>query len=136
MADPNTAPIYVKSSNMAAVLFQTADTTVPKDLIVAGAAGTKVMRINCTSDDTVTVTMGVFLHNGVSAFLVGRVPVPTLSGTNGTAPAVNLLDVSKIACLDIDGELFIPSGWKVQVAPLATVGTAKTVTVIGVAGEY
>jgi hypothetical protein len=132
----NTLAIFVESANIAAVLFQNADGTTPKDLVSAGADGTKVLRINCTSDDTVTVTMGVYLYIGGSAYLLGRVPVVTLSGTNGTAPAVNLLDATKIACLDQDGELFIPSGSKIQVAPLASVSSAKTVTVVCFAGDY
>ena len=41
-----------------------------------------------------------------------------------------------IAGLDSDGELFLPSGYKVQVAPLASVTAAKTVTVVCIGGDY
>jgi len=35
-----------------------------------------------------------------------------------------------------DGEFFIPTGYKIQVAPLAAVTAAKTVTVVCLAGDY
>ena len=63
-------------------------------------------------------------------------PVPTLSGTDGSAASVDLLDSTLIAGLDSDGELFLPSGYKVQVAPLASVTAAKTVTVVCIGGDY
>lgn len=132
----NTAPIFVESANLAEVTFVNADSTTPKDLVSAGTDGTKVFRINCTSDDTSTVNMKLFIHDGTTAYLLGTVAVATLSGTNGSAASVNLLDSSKIPSLDADGELFIPSGYKVQVAPLAAVTAAKTVTVVCFAGDY
>jgi hypothetical protein len=38
--------------------------------------------------------------------------------------------------LDADGELFLPSGYKLQVAPRAAITAAKTVTVVCFAGDY
>jgi threonine synthase len=113
-----------------------ADGTTPKDLISAGADGTKVLSIACTSDDTSDVVMQVFVHDGTTAYLVGSVNVPTLSGTDGTVVAVDLLSATDLPWLDADGEFFIPTGYKVQVAPLAAVTAAKTVTVVCLAGDY
>ena len=132
----NTSPIFVLTSNCAEVTFVNADSTTPKDLVSAGTDGTKVFSINCTSDDTSTVNMQVFLHDGTTAYLLGTVAVVTLSGTDGSAPAVELLDSAAIPALDADGEIFIPSGYKLQVAPLAAVTAAKTVTVVCFAGNY
>ena len=132
----NTDPIYILSSNIAEVLFQTGDGTTPKDLVSAGTNGTKILSIACTSDDTAAAVMGLYVHDGTSAYLVGRTTVPTLSGTDGVAAAVNLMAVSKMPWLDADGEFFIPSGYKLQVAPVAAVTAAKTVTVVCFAGDY
>jgi hypothetical protein len=62
--------------------------------------------------------------------------VATLSGTDGSTAAVELLDSTAIPSLDADGEIFIPTGYKLQVAPLAAVTAAKTVTVVCFAGNY
>ena len=132
----NTDPIYVLSSNMAEVLFQVGDGTTPKDLVSAGSNGTKVLSIACTSDDTAAVVMGLYVHDGTSAYLVGRTTVPMASGTDGTTASVNLLDATKMPWLDADGEFFIPSGYKLQVAPVAAVTVAMTVTVVCFAGDY
>lgn len=132
----NNAPIFVATSNVAEVTFVNADGTTPKDLVSAGTDGTKVFRINVTSDDTSTVNMEVYVHDGTTAYLLGTVAVATLSGTDGSTASVNLLDSTLIPGVDADGELFIPSGYKIQVAPLAAVTSAKTVTVICFAGNY
>jgi hypothetical protein len=132
----NTAPIFVLTSNCAEQTFVNADGTTAKDLVSGGTDGTKVFSINCTSDDTSTVNMQVFLHDGTTAYLLGTVAVATLSGTDGSTAAVELLDSTAIPSLDTDGELFIPSGYKIQVAPLAAVTAAKTVTVVCFAGNY
>jgi hypothetical protein len=132
----NTSPIFIASANLAEVTFVNADGTSAKDLIAAGADGSKVLAINVTSDDTSDVDMAVSVHDGTTAYLLGTVPVPTLSGTDGSAPSVDLLDSTLIAGLDSDGELFLPSGYKVQVAPLASVTAAKTVTVVCIGGDY
>lgn len=132
----NTEPIFVIVANLAEATFVNADGTTPKDLISAGSDDSKLLSINVTSDDTATVNMGVYIHDGATAYLIGTVPVVTLSGTDGSAASVELLDSDHIACLDADGELFLPTGYKVQVAPLASVTTAKTVTVVCFAGDY
>jgi hypothetical protein len=132
----NTSPIFVRQANLGEVTFVNADGTTPKDLVVAGADGTKVIRINAVSDDTATVNMQVFIHDGSAAYLLGTAAVATLAGTNGTTASKNLLDPALVWGVDRDGELLIPAGYKVQVAPKAAVTAGKTVTVIGLAGDY
>lgn len=132
----NTDPIFVLTANLAQATFVNADGTTAKDLVSAGANGTKVFSIACTSDDTSAVNMRVFVHNGTTGFLIGTTRVATLSGTDGAAPSVELLNPVTIPALDADGELFIPSGYKIQVAPLVAVTSAKTVTVVCFAGNY
>lgn len=132
----NTTPIFVLTANVAEVTFVNADGTTAKDLVSAGTDGTKVFRINCTSSDTATVEMEVYLHDGTTAYLLGTVDVVTLSGTDGATAAVNLLDSTLIPGVDADGELFIPSGYKLQVAPKAAVTATYTVTIVCFAGNY
>jgi len=132
----NTSPIFVLTANLAEVTFVNADSTTPKDLISAGTDGTKVLGIAVTSDDTSAVNLELYVHDGTTAYLVGTVRVATLSGTDGAVAAVDLLDAEALPWLDADGEFFIPTGYKLQVAPLAAVTTAKTVTIVCFAGDY
>ncbi|MFV2062600.1 MAG: hypothetical protein ACC726_03690 [Chloroflexota bacterium] len=136
-----TNPMFIGTLNNEAVTFVNADGTTAKDLWppanVAGTAGFKVLDLNAVSDDTATVQVDIWLHDGTTAFLLGRVPVVTLSGTDGTAPSVSLLDPTLLAgALDADGQLTVPDGWKLQVAPSAAITAAKTLTIIGIGGEY
>ncbi len=132
----NTNPIFVLKANLVEVTFVNADSTTPKDLVAGSADGTKILAINVTSDDTATVNLEVYIHDGSTAYLIGTVPVITLSGTDGIVPAVNLLDSTLIPGLDADGELFIPTGYKIQVAPLVAVTSAKTATIVCFAADY
>lgn len=132
----NTSPLFILSSNLVEDTFVNADGTTAKDLAVAATFGTKVLSIACTSDDTSDVVMDVLLHDGSAAYLLGSVNVPTLSGTDGSTVGVNLLDATMIPALDADGELFIKTGYKIQVAPQVAVTAAKTVTVVCFAGDY
>ena len=132
----NTSPIFGLTANLAEVTFVNADGTTAKDLVSAGTDGTKVTRIAVTSDDTSAVNLKILIHDGSTAFWAGTVRVATLSGTDGAAAAVNLLNPLMLPWLDIDGEFFIPSGYKVQVAPLVAVTTAKTVTIVCFAVNY
>ncbi len=130
----NTAPIFVLVSNNAEQTFVNADGTTPKDLVSASTFGSKIFSINVTSDDTVAVDLEVYMHDGTTAYLLATVTVPTLSGTDGFTPAMNLL--ASVPGADGDGELFIPSGYKMQVGPKAAVTAAKTVTIVCLGGDY
>lgn len=132
----NTSPIFGLTANLAEVTFENADGTTAKDLISAGTNGTKVISIACTSDDTSSVTVKVYVHDGTTAYLVGAVPVVTLSGTDGLSPSVDVLDLLMLPWLDATGEFFIPSGYKIQVAPAGTVTSTKTVTLVCFGVDY
>ena len=132
----NVEPIFGLTPNLAEVTFVAADGTTAKDLVSAGADGTKVLSIAATSDDTAAVNMRVYLHDGTTAYLVGTVRVPTLAGTDGAAAALDLLQIAALPWLDSDGDFALPSGYKVQVAPLAAVTAAKTVTLVCFAVDY
>ena len=132
----NTSPIFGLAANLAEVTFVNADGTTPKDLISAGANGSKVTRIAVHSDDTAASNLVLYVHDGTTAYKVGTVRVAIGSGNDGAAAAVNLLSQTMLPWLDADGEFYIPSGYKVQVGPLVAVTAAKTVTVVCFAVDY
>jgi hypothetical protein len=132
----NTSPIFGLTANLAEVTFVNADGTTAKTVFTAGADGGVLKHINVVSDDTATVQMEVYVDDGVTAYLLGVVDVVTLSGTDGTNPSVDLMSGTLIPGLGTDGELFIPTGYTVEVAPIAAVTAAKTVTVVGIGIDY
>lgn len=132
----NTLPIFVDTPNLVEVTFVNADGTTPKDLIAGATDGTRIISIAVTSDDTSAVILNFYIHDGSTAYRVGAVNVPTLSGTNGTAPAVNLLDSTELPWLDADGGFVIPTGYKIQAGPQSAVTAAKTVTIVAIGANY
>jgi hypothetical protein len=132
----NTSPIFGLTAKLEERTFVNADGTALTSLWAAGANGGKITAINCTSDDTATVNMKVAIYDGANSFLIGTVPIVTLSGTNGVAAAVNVLDSDYIPCLDIDNGIYLPTGYSVYGAPLAAVTAAKTVNVVAIGVDY
>jgi hypothetical protein len=132
----NTSPIFGLTPNLAEATFVNADGTTPKDICVAGANGTKVTRIAVHSDDTAASNLKLLIYDGATAFPVGVVRVAIGSGSDGAIPAVNLLNATMLPWLDADGELFLPSGYKLQVGPLVAVTAAKTVSIVCFGIDY
>lgn len=129
----NTSPIFALTAQVEHITFVNADSTTPKTIFTAGAEGSVLKHINVVSDDTSTVNMQVFIDDGAS-FILGTVPVVTLSGTDGTNPAVDLMNSSLIPG-SADG-IFVPNGQTIDVAPLAAVTAAKTVTLVAIGIDY
>ena len=132
----NTSPIFVLTMNNKGVTFVNADGTSNKDLFVAGANGSRLASIAATTNDTSTNNVKISLYDGSTAWWAGTVAVPTLSGTDGSTAGVNLLSLSLCPWLNSDGSLTLPSGWKVQVAPLVAVTAAKTLTLVALGADY
>lgn len=136
-----TRPMFVATLNNDAVTFVNGDGTTPKELFdpatVAGDAGLKVLDMWATSDDTVDpVLVDVWLHDGTNDYLMGRVPVTTLAGTDGTEPPMDMLDSAYLGGLDAAGQFPLPDGWSIKVAPSVAITAAKTLTIGAIGGEY
>ena len=133
----NTSPIFALSPNLTEITFVNADSTTPKTIFTAATDGSVLKHINVTSDDTTDpVLLDVFVDDGTTAYLLGRVGVATLAGTDGTEPAVDILDAGMIPGLGTNGSLFLASGYTVEVAPSVAITAAKTVTLVGIGVDY
>jgi hypothetical protein len=132
----NTEPIFGLTANLRELTFVNADGTTPKDLFVAGSNGSKFTRCAVHSDDTALVNLKVYVHDGTTAYPVGVVRVAIGAGNDGAIASVNLLSQLMLPWLDQDGELFLPSGYKMQVGPLVAVTAAKTVTIVAIGVDY
>lgn len=136
----NTEPIFIKAplNNTAntqfANTFVNGDGTSAKDIVNGATDGTVIQDLIATSSSTDAELLQVFLYDGGAARLIGTITVPTLAGTDGTEPAVSLLnttDIPSLAKRD-DGALLLAAGQKLQVAPVAAVDdNLVTVTAIG-----
>lgn len=132
----NTHPIFIRQPKGAEVTFVNADGVTAKDLISAGNDGTKITAIAVTSDDTSARVVQLLIHDGATAYLVGSVPVPTLTGTDGVNAAIDILNPSYLPWLDSEGAFTIPAGYKVQVKPTVAITAAKTLTVVAFGGDF
>lgn len=132
----NTDPLMLGAANNVAVDFENADGTTPQDLQTGATDGTKVLAVNACNTESSTVYVDVFFYDGSAAWLLGRVPVAAEAGTDGAEPSVNLLNPAYISGLDANGELFLGSGEKVQVAPSAAITASEKLTVVSLGGDY
>ena len=62
--------------------------------------------------------------------------VPTLSGTDGAAPAVSALNIIDMPFLGNDLALYLEGADKITVAPIAAVTAAKKVSLVASYGDY
>lgn len=126
--------------NAAAITFVNADGTTAKTVFTAGSNDSDLKMLSITSNDTASVNMQVEYFDGSTAYLIGTVRAVTLTGTDGAANAVDLLNSTALPFLPVDdaGKRYIPvkTGHTIKVAPVATVTAAKTVTVVAIGYDY
>ena len=120
--------------NDGAVTFVNADGTTAKTLLTAGANGTWVSGLAGTTNDTSANNVAISLNDGSTSYLVGTVRLATLSGTDGAANAISLLNTTALPWLKLDPAgnpgLFLKAGWTLKVNPLVAVTAAKTLTLL------
>lgn len=117
-----------------------ADTTTKKTIYTASADDAVIKTLNITSTDTAAMNVQLYVNDGTADRLLGTIPVPALSGTNGTVISVDMLDGSKIPGLayDMNGKriLALKAGAIVKVAVLVTVTAAKQIDIYGTVEEF
>jgi len=127
-------PLTTAANTSIAATFANGDGTTAKDIVTGATDGTVIQDLVATSSSTGATVLQVLFYDGATARLIGTVNVPTLSGTNGVAPSVSLLnttDIPSLAKRD-DGSILLAVGQKLQIAPVAAVANGLlTVTAIG-----
>ena len=129
-------PIYPDTIKNAALDIENADGTTKQTLLTAGSGGARVGSIGAVSDDTSAVILDIFYNDGTSDFLLGSVNIPTLSGTDGSTPAVALLNSTDLPFLNEDLCFFLEAGDSIKIAPHNAVTSAKKVTLVAQYGDY
>ena len=129
-------PIYPGTIKNTALDVEPGDTTTLQDLLTAGTNGSRINSISVISDDTAAIVLAVYYHDGTTDFLIGSVSIPTLSGTDGSAPAISLLNATDMPFLGDDLSLYLEGGDKIRIAALTTITTAKKITLVANYGDY
>ena len=133
----NAAPIFqAQPSNGSPATIVNADGTAEKTLYTAGANGALVDSVYITSSDTSAVILDVLINDGTASYLIGAINIPTLSGTDGVASAVNLLGGSNIPALQASGALALSPLHSLRVSAQAAVTATFTVTMVAAGGDY
>jgi hypothetical protein len=117
-----------------------ADASNQKTILTAGASGAKVTSIFALSDDSNARVLTVSVLRSAVHYPIAVVSVPANSGTDGTAPAVDLLPaaLSPWVPVDNDGQkyLLLEAADVLEVKSGSTVTTAKLVTVGAVGANF
>jgi hypothetical protein len=132
-------PAFAATPRAGLVQIANADASNQKDVLSAGANGTKVTALMAASDDTSARVVQVSILRSATNYVLGSVSVAAASGTDGATAAVDLLKALLLPGLPVDADgqhyLFLESGDKLQVKSLATVTSAKLVHVTAVAAD-
>jgi len=129
-------PIYPGTIKNAALDIEPADTTSLQTLLTAGSNGSRINSISVISDDTSDVVLAIYYNDLTTDFLIGSVNIPTLSGTDGSVPAVSLLNSTDLPFLGEDLALYLEGSDIIKIAALTTVTTAKKITLVAHYGDY
>lgn len=133
-------PVFVQTPKITPAAFTNSDSANTKKTIhTAGSNGSKVVGIMATSTDTSNRTAQLWLTRSATSYLLGSFVVPTLSGTDGTNPSMNLLAGFLLQLpVDNDGQkyLFLESGDTLQVSFTAQVTSAKEIDVTAIGANF
>jgi hypothetical protein len=139
MAKTFSLPLPQNVNNLS-VTFTNADTNATKLAFTASANDSNIKAILACTDDTAAINLRVYITRGGVDYLLGTIRIPTLSGTDGAAPGIDLLLASGMAGLPLDavGKRYIPmkTGDTLRLACLATMTAAKTLWVSVLGEDY
>lgn len=129
-------PIFPQAIKNAAATLENGDGTTAKDLVTAGTNGSRIDSIAVTSDDTADKDIFIYLNDGTTDFLLGRLTIKAGSGTDGTNKTVAALNSTDLPFLKDDLSYYLQAGHKLRVAAQAAVTSGKKITVTAWIGDY
>lgn len=133
----NFKPVFVLNAAIGAVSFANADSTNAKVIIAAQATeGTRVEKLLATSDDTSPRIMALELFDGSTAYVIGTITVGALSGTDGSAASVNLLNSVQSPWAATDGSISLKPGWSLRARALVAITAAKKLSIVALGGDF
>lgn len=133
----NTQPIFPAAPKFGAVTIVNSDGSNAKTVYTAGPNGSRIMKLNLVSTDTVDQ----LITPQVNGFQIGIVKVPAGSGTQDSShPTKDVLSDPQIQCAYYDalGNLVIDlqAGQLLQVSSSVAVTSGKTITAFVMAADF
>ena len=131
----NKAPIFLGSVTSKNTAIVPGDGTGLKSMFTAGNDGGALVKLTATITTT-SVVVVLTINDGTTAIVVGEVTVPSNAGTNGSTPAVNLLDpIAMPGLLQADGSLVLGPQASLSVNAKVALG-AGVLNIAGQGGSY
>jgi hypothetical protein len=131
---------FTQTLKLSAAVITPTETTTAQTVFTAGAEDAVVKAINVASTDTAARILSLFVNDGSSDILIGRVNIPANSGNNGTAATVDLLGGTLMPSLPYDSNgkrvLPLPAGYILKAGTTTTVTSAQSITVTAMAEDY
>ena len=131
---------FTQSIKLSAAVITPTETTTAQTVFTAGSNDAVVKAINVASTDTAARVLSLFVNDGVSDILIGRVNIPANSGNNGTAATVDLLGGTLMPSLPYDANgkriLPLPAGYVLKAGTTTTVTSAQSITVTAISEDY
>jgi hypothetical protein len=131
---------FTQTIKLSAAVITPTETTTAQTVFTAGSNDAVVKAINVASTDTAARVLSLFVNDGSSDILIGRVNIPANSGNNGTAAAIDLLGGTLLPSLPYDANgkriLPLPAGYILKAGTTTTVTSAQSITVTAMAEDY
>lgn len=132
----NKDPIFLNSLVSKNQSIAVGDTTTAFVMFTAGDDGGAVTKLTASTTDTSDIVVELTVNDGTTTVVVGEVTVPASSGTNGSLPIKNLLDIAALpGLLQVDGSLVLGPAATLSVAAKATLSTG-VLNVATQGGQY
>jgi hypothetical protein len=131
-------PVFLASIKDACARLQNSDGTSFVTLLSGPTSGGRVKSLHITTDDTSAVTLQFAKTVSGVDYVLGEIPVPAGSGTNGVAVAVSGLNSTQMPALQSDGVnrfLDLANGTTLKVRAKSAITAAKYVYVSAEYGE-
>ncbi len=130
-------PAFASVPKITPMSFVNADGTNKKTVFTAGSSGSKVTAIVCTSTDTGTRILQLYLTRSATNYLLGSYLIAIGAGSDGVAVTGNLLTMTMALPNDNDGQryIFLESGDTLTVMVTVAVTAAKEIDVIAIGGN-
>ena len=134
----NTTPIFPAVIITPSVQILPADVSNYKTVVIAGANGSRLDNLICTSDDTSARVLQFAINDGATDYVLGQVNIPLTSGIDGagTVKGVSIINSINFPGIKDDGAIYLKASYTLKVKSLTTVTSAKQINIIGFGGDY
>lgn len=108
--------------NIAGVMMDAADTTTAKLILAAGANDSTVNQFSIRNAGASAATIEILLYNSTTDFVLTTIVIPSNAGTNGSAPAFDVLAMEFI----YNASILLKAGWSIRARAKSTLSSELT----------